>query len=86
VTPAPTTPTVAQASASDRAALVALYHATGGPDWKNNHNWLNAPIDEWHGVWIDEAGRVTGLELQSNNLIGEIPEELSKLTKLERVG
>ena len=24
----------------DRAALVALYHATDGPNWTRNENWL----------------------------------------------
>ena len=29
----------------DRAALVALYEATGGPNWRNNTNWLtDAPM------------------------------------------
>ena len=27
---------------TDRAALVALYNATGGADWRNNMNWLSA--------------------------------------------
>ena len=78
-------------AATDRAALVALYHATGGPHWHatggphwpNNYNWLRGPVDEWHGVRINEAGRVTGLWLPRNNLIGEIPEELGNLTKLQ---
>ena len=44
----------------DRAALVALYNATDGPNWTNNHNWLSeAPIGEWYGVTTDDDGRVT---------------------------
>ncbi len=36
-------------SDTDRAALVALYNATGGANWGNNGNWLsNAPMGEWH--------------------------------------
>jgi hypothetical protein len=27
--------------ATDRAALVALYHATDGPNWDVNANWLS---------------------------------------------
>ena len=33
--------TLAQDSATDRAALVALYDATEGPNWTNNTNWLS---------------------------------------------
>ena len=35
------TPTPVYDSASDRAALVALYHATDGENWVNNTNWLS---------------------------------------------
>ena len=35
---------------SDRETLIALYHATDGPNWKDNTNWLStAPLDEWQG-------------------------------------
>ena len=38
----------------DKAALVALYNATDGPNWTNNKNWLSdAPVGEWHGVTAD---------------------------------
>ena len=46
---------------TDRAALEAFYDATGGASWTNNTNWKTAaPLDEWHGVTTDAAGRVTG--------------------------
>ena len=68
----------------DLAALVALYNATGGPNWTNNTNWLTAaPIDQWYGVTADSQGRVAGLNLTSNQLRGEIPPELANLTNLE---
>ena len=36
---------------SERAALVALYNATGGPNWTNNANWVSGqPVGRWHGV------------------------------------
>ena len=70
--------------ASDREALVALYHATNGADWSNNTNWLSpAPIDEWHGVRVDDNGRVAGLGLTINRLVGGIPAELGKLSNLK---
>ena len=68
----------------DRAALVAVYNATDGPNWVNNENWLtDAPLDEWHGVSVDGAGRVTGLSLGENNLTGIVPPELRDLAGLK---
>ena len=69
---------------ADRAALVALYNATGGVNWTNNTNWLsNEPLSEWHRVETDKDGRVTALRLVANGLSGEIPAELGNLTNLE---
>ena len=75
--PAPKPQTPSQA---DREALAALYHATDGPNWRNNTNWLSdAPLDEWHGV-STSAGSVIGLDLLDNQLI---PPELGSLANLE---
>ena len=71
---------------ADRAALVALYNATGGANWTINTNWLtNAALSEWHRVETDEDGRVTALRLVANGLTGEIPVELGDLANLERL-
>lgn len=69
---------------SDRAALVALYDATGGANWNDNTNWkTDAPLSEWHGVIPNRTtGRVGSLSLVRNNLTGEIPGELGNLTAL----
>ena len=68
---------------SDRDLLVALYDATGGPDWPVSESWLtDRPLEEWHGVEVDGNGRVTGLGLSYNNLTGPIPPELVSLTNL----
>ena len=67
----------------DRAALVALYEATDGPNWTDKENWLSAaPLGEWYGVTTDDNGRVTGLLLSNNSLQGAIPVELGQLTNL----
>ena len=81
-------PPLAQTSPeTDRAALVALYNATGGPDWYNNNNWLSdVPISEWEGVTTDGNGRVTELELDGNQLSGGIPPELGKRGDTAGVG
>ena len=73
----------AQGGGNDRAALMALYNATGGPSWNNNTNWDSAaPLDDWHGVDTDRDGRVERLALRANNLTGQIPPELGHLTNL----
>ena len=67
----------------DRAALVALYDATGGANWKNSANWkTSAPLWDWYGVTTNADGRVTGLELNGNSLTGEIPTALGNLINL----
>ena len=68
----------------EQAGLVALYEATGGANWKHHDNWLTTkPLRDWHGVTVNEDGRVTSLELDRNGLTGEIPPELGNLTALE---
>ena len=70
----------------EKAALVALYDATDGPNWKNNRNWLSdKPVAEWHGVTTDSSGSVTEIELNTNRLSGDIPPELGKLTNLKEL-
>ena len=65
-----------------RDALVALYHATNGPDWKNNENWLSqTPVDQWHGVTA-HCGSVIYLDLAANNLVGPIQPQLGELSNL----
>ncbi len=68
---------------SDRDVLVALYDATGGPDWTERDNWLTeAELGEWHGVETDSSGRVTALRLRNNGLAGPIPPQLGHLSAL----
>ena len=85
-TPAPLglgQPPTALIHTGDRDALVALYNATGGPDWTRNDNWLSSEsLDDWYGVVADSAGRVTGLRLRDNGLAGTLPAELGDLAEL----
>ena len=70
-------------AAGDRAALMALYDATGGPSWSDNTNWgSDAPLNQWFGVTIDVDGRVAALILTQNGLVGPLPGKLGGLTKL----
>ena len=70
-------------SPGDRSVLVELYNSMHGSNWTDNTNWLSdEPISEWYGVTIDDEGRVNGLFLADNQLTGEIPAELAKLSNL----
>ena len=82
ITPPPDD-TVTQTSVADLVALISLYKATDGPNWRYNTNWLSeTPVGEWHGVSTDSSGRVVGLDLPQNGLSGTIPSELGRLTNL----
>ena len=71
---------------TERAALVALYKATGGDRWTNRDNWCSdKPVGEWYGVVTNEKGRVTALNLNMNNLTGKIPPELFSLSQLNEL-
>ena len=68
----------------DRAALEALYNATGGDNWLENTNWLTSgALSAWYGVITDSQGRITELNLTRNQLKSELPPELANLTNLE---
>ena len=70
----------------DRAALVALYNATDGPNWKESDNWLSdEPLDTWHGVVTNAGGRVTEVHLTSNRLSGHLPSELASLFNVTKL-
>ena len=70
----------------DFAPLMALYNATNGDNWTDNSNWgMNCDISNWHGVTVNENGRVAILTLPNNNLVGELPSEIGQLTELVEI-
>lgn len=64
-----------------RAALIDLYNATGGDNWKNNTNWCSdKPLSEWYGVSVnDDYGGINDLYLGNNNLTGTLPPSIKDL-------
>lgn len=69
----------------DFDALVALYKATNGEKWYSRTNWnihQNTVGNHWRGVVV-ENGRVIRLDLSYNNLSGNLPKDLDKLTELK---
>ena len=80
-TPVPT-PTMTPVQL-DHAALLSLYQSTNGDEWTNNSRWLSdLPLDQWHGVTIDDLGRVTEIRLVKNNLSGDFPTSITDLDQL----
>ena len=69
--------------AMERDALIAIYNALDGDNWKNNTNWCsNEPVSEWYGVEVDASGHVLGLNLNRNNLNGVLPDEVWSLSSI----
>ena len=69
---------------TERQALNALFDAMDGANWTSSDNWgTDAPLDQWHGVRVDDQGRITRLDLSGNQLSGPIPVEIGDLIHLE---
>ncbi len=69
----------------EREGLIAFYKATGGDQWKDHTNWCSdKPLEDWYGVSTVD-GVVVGLNLYDNNLTGNIPSEIEKLSHLKRL-
>ena len=66
---------------NDSLALVALYNATNGPNWRTPWN-LNSPIRTWQGVSLSASGCVIELNLTNNKLAGTLPDEIGDLEAL----
>jgi len=65
----------------DSLTLVKLYTETQGTNWVIKWN-LQTSINNWHGVSLDGTGCVSSLVLNSNNLNGPLPNEISNLTNV----
>ncbi len=85
---------VAQCHIDDWTALKALYESTNGDEWQENEGWEqikndsppeNCDLSKLKGVTLDEDynARVERLSLPNNNLVGQLPEEIGKLTKIK---
>ncbi len=71
---------------NDSLVLVDFYYSTNGANWKNNTNWLSTnPISTWKGIVLDSSGRVSQINLYTNNLTGTLPSSLGYLTHLTSI-
>ena len=76
---------VVQIPLSECQALLALYNNTAGAQWRERSGWLLTPTPcSWYGVAC-QAGHVTALDLQDNNLTGSLPIQLANLPSLQRL-
>ena len=74
---------VTDVSQAECEALVALYNATNGDNWRRSTNWLSGQqVASWYGVTLTD-NTVTHLHLSSNDLSGTIPAEIANLEHLE---
>jgi Leucine-rich repeat (LRR) protein len=83
----------------ERYLLVVIFYETSGPQWTNKYKFLSARDHcEWSenvtrpagtfikGVECDANGRVIGLDLSNNNLVGyHINEEIQFFNNLEKL-
>ena len=59
---------------TDRAALVARYNATDGPNWANRADWLSGqPIGDWYGIVTDDSGRTYTLQRARTHTLQRAP-------------
>ena len=73
-----------------RYAMATIYFSTNGDDWFFNDGWLS---DDEECDWYNRAGRracnprgeLKSLELDYNNLNGELPIEVGHLSEMERL-
>ncbi|HOO21614.1 MAG TPA: hypothetical protein PL011_09540 [Kiritimatiellia bacterium] len=74
-------PLQANIPSSERDALIAIYNATGGPNWHHNYGWLGSPGGEgaWCGVIPNEDwSQGFRLRLDGNGPIGSSPNEITQ--------
>ena len=72
-----------QVNISDSLVLVEFYHAMDGDNWINNDGWLtDRPYDQWYGISAHTGRFFIRIDLNENNLKGELPSSLGKLEGL----
>lgn len=72
------------ATMKERFILALLYYRMGGENWEDSSGWLstNDHCTSWSLISCNDAGRVQKISMNRNNVIGEIPPEISNLDDL----
>ena len=78
---------VAEASDTDRQALVDLYYSTNGEGWTDNTNWISGDpcVNEWYEITCDEQGGVAEVVMAQNYMTGVLNESICDLFALQRL-
>lgn len=80
---------------TEREALIALYNATDGDNWRRNFGWKDGVLEpdgfgpigtegDWKGIEVS-GDSVSVIDLTYNNLSGSIPLELANLSNLREL-
>ena len=67
----------------DYEVLADFYNNTHGSNWIKRDGWLSADSTPWHGITLNERGRVVEINLESNNLSGSLPATIGNLSELQ---
>ncbi len=71
---------------TDLQTLTEIYNSLNGANWTNSTNWLSGTdFSNWYGVSVDNNGRLVGLNLSENGLIGVLPETFADLNKVTSI-
>lgn len=71
-------------AAAQKSLLMAIFNALGGENWLNNQGWgTDAALADWFGLTV-ENGKLMGIELANNNLIGELPADIGQTVTITR--
>lgn len=81
-----------QVPQEERDALISLYNATDGRNWKYRTLWSTNPnstsdVSNWYGIKVEKINgqdHVTEIDLSRNNLSGTLP-DLTALSKLKYI-
>jgi len=65
-------------------ALITLYKALNGTNWIKQRNWMSTSLSicKWQGVKCNKDEAVISIQLDYNNMIGNVPNEVFKLKSL----
>jgi hypothetical protein len=66
----------------DLFALLTMYYGLNGNAWVENGGWASpSNVCSWYGIQCSGDGYVTVIRLRGNNLVGDLPPEVSLLSK-----
>jgi len=69
-----------------RYVLTVLYYSADGSKWTNSDAYLTDSLEcEWYGVDCNNETLVVNVSLASNNLVGNLPSEISSLESLQNL-